>query len=71
MRHEVAAFGSADQATDRGLPFIEVLLGLWQIHDVVSSVLERNELAAVGEGDRVLEWSFPAGCFTRSDARAS
>jgi hypothetical protein len=48
-----------DQATDRGLPLLEVLLSVWQLHDVVSSVLESNELAAVGERDRIVETAGP------------
>ena len=43
MHYEIPAFRGADQATDRGLPFLEVLLGFWQLHDVVSSALESNE----------------------------
>ena len=39
MHREVATFGGADQATDRGLPFLKVLLSLRQFHDVVGSSL--------------------------------
>jgi hypothetical protein len=44
-----------EQGFDRSLPLLESLLGLRQFHDIVGSVLESNELATVGEGDRVLE----------------
>jgi hypothetical protein len=70
MHQEVATFGGADQATDRGLLLIEVLLSLRQLHDVVSRVFQRDELAAAWQRDGLVEWPFPAGCFTRCDARA-
>jgi hypothetical protein len=38
------------QATDRGLPFLEVLLGLREFLDVFGGVLERDELAIAGIG---------------------
>jgi hypothetical protein len=30
VHQEIAAFGGADQATDRGLPFLKILFSLWQ-----------------------------------------
>jgi hypothetical protein len=45
MHQEVAAFRGADQATDRGLPFLEILLGFGQLHDAGGGILERDELA--------------------------
>jgi hypothetical protein len=40
MHHEVAAFGSADQASNRGLPFLKLLLSLRQAGDVVAGRAE-------------------------------
>jgi hypothetical protein len=48
MHHEITAFRSADQATDRGPPLVEPLVGLWKPGDVIACVVESNELAAVG-----------------------
>jgi hypothetical protein len=45
MHQEVAAFSGGDQATDRGLPFIKILLGLRQFHDVVGSIAQSQQLA--------------------------
>ena len=63
--HEVAAFGCTDQATDRGLPFFDVLLSLWQLHDVNGGILKRNELAPAGQRYRIIKLSFPAAAFSR------
>ena len=55
MHQEIAALGGADQAADCGLPFLEILLGFRQLRDVTGRLLEGSELAAIGEGDRILE----------------
>jgi hypothetical protein len=60
MHQEVAALGGADQAGHRRLPFLEVLLGLWQFHDVSGGILERDELAAAGQRYRIIEGPLPA-----------
>ena len=65
-----AIFRRHDQRFGGRLPFIEVLFALRQLHDVSGGILERDELATAGQGNRVIEWPFPARCFTRSDARA-
>ena len=44
MPHEVR-LGGVDQATDRGLPFLEVLLGLRQFLDVIGSIAQSQQLA--------------------------
>jgi hypothetical protein len=41
MHQEVAAFCGADQATDCPLPFLEVLLSLWQACDLVAGFSKR------------------------------
>ena len=48
VHEQVAAFCGADQATDRGPPLVEPLVGLWTPGDVIACVVESNELAAVG-----------------------
>jgi hypothetical protein len=60
VHHEIAAFGSADQARNRGLPFFEALLTLRQLHYVVGGILERDEPAAAWQPDRVVELPLPA-----------
>jgi hypothetical protein len=37
---QVAAFGGADQATDRCLPFLDILLSLRQACDVVAGIAQ-------------------------------
>ena len=46
MHQKVAAFGGANQAAVRGLPFRKILLSLRQLHDVGGGILEGDELAA-------------------------
>jgi hypothetical protein len=60
VHQEIAALGGTDQAAGRGLPFLEVLLCLGQLHDVVGGILEGDELATVGQRYRVIELSRPA-----------
>jgi hypothetical protein len=55
VHHEVTTFCSADQTPDRGLPFLEILFGFRQFHDVVGSILERDELASIGQGNRIVK----------------
>jgi len=43
VHHEVAAFRGADQATDRSLPLVELLLGLRQACDVVGGSVQSHE----------------------------
>lgn len=56
---EVAAFSGADQATGRGLPFLEALLGLRQFHDVIGGVFEGEQLATAGKWNRIIEFARP------------
>ena len=39
----------------RGLPFLELLLGLWKLLDIFGSFFEGDERAAVGQGNRIIE----------------
>ena len=50
-----AMLGDQDQRLDRGLPCRRVVLGFRQLGDVVRGVAKRDELAATGQGDRVVE----------------
>ena len=45
VHHEIAAFRGANQATDGGLPFLKVLIGLRQFHDVVGGIAQSQQLA--------------------------
>jgi hypothetical protein len=58
----VGAPSSNDQhhSFDSGLPFVELLIGLRKHGDVAASVFKGDELAAIGQHDRVVERSFPA-----------
>jgi hypothetical protein len=60
MHHEVAALGGTDQAGDRGLPFLETLFSLRQLHDVTGGILKRDDLAIAGQRNRIVECPFPA-----------
>ena len=50
MHQEVAAFGGADQAGHRGLLFLEVLLSLWKLHDVIGSIAQSHQIEATSPG---------------------
>jgi hypothetical protein len=41
-----------------------------QLGDVGAGVLQRDELPSARQRYRMVEWPFPASCFTRRDARA-
>src|SRR6266567_6318710 len=49
-----------DQRFHRGLPFRRLVLGVRKLRDVVSGILQRDELAAAGQRNRFVERSFPA-----------
>ncbi len=66
MHQKVAAFGGADQAAGRGLPFLEILLSLRQLHDVAGGVLKRDELAAAGQRYRIVECARPVSHAART-----
>jgi hypothetical protein len=59
-----------DQGFHRCLPLSGRVLGFRELRDVIAGILQRDELAAAGQRDGLVEWPFPAGCFTRCDARA-
>jgi hypothetical protein len=60
MHQEVATFGGADQASDGGLPLVELLFGLRKSGDVVSGIFEGDELSTIGQRDRIVERSLPS-----------
>jgi hypothetical protein len=47
------------QRFHRGLPFRCVVLGLWQLGDVLCRIPERDELATAQQGDRIVESALP------------
>jgi hypothetical protein len=63
---QVAAFGGADQATDRCLPFLDILLSLGQACDVVAGIAQSNQLAPTRQQDRIIERAGPGGSGLRS-----
>jgi hypothetical protein len=60
MHHEVR-LGGVDQATDSGLPFLEVLLGLRQFLDVIGSIAQSQQLAPSSTGSARLRAKPTAG----------
>ena len=56
MHHRPAALGHHDQGFNRGLPLLEILLGLGELLDIV---LEGDELAATGQRNRIIEAARP------------
>ena len=48
-----------EQGFYRGLPFLEILLGLGKLLDIVRGVLERYELATTGQGNGIVEGAGP------------
>ena len=50
VHDEVAAFSGTDQTTNRGLPFLELLLSLRQARDVVAGIAQPHEVTATGMG---------------------
>jgi hypothetical protein len=66
MRQEVTAFCGADQATDRGLPFLAILLSLWQACDVVAGIAQSHQPARTRQRDRIIERASPGGRGLRS-----
>jgi len=47
------------QGFDRGLPLVEQLLGLGELLDLFRGVLQGNDLATVGQRDRVVKRALP------------
>jgi len=45
--------------SSRGLPLLEILLGLGKLLDIVRGVLEGDELAAAGQGNGIVEGARP------------
>jgi len=48
-------FDNQEQGFYRGLPLLEILLGLGKLLDIVRGVLEGDELAATGQGNGIVE----------------
>jgi hypothetical protein len=70
MHRRAATFGRHDQHLNGRLPLRVLLLGLRQRHDEVGGVLERDQLATVRQGDRVLECTAPARFSGRRRSRS-
>jgi hypothetical protein len=49
-----------EQRFDRGLPFLELLVGLRELLDIFGGVLESDKLAATRQRDGIVERTFPA-----------
>ena len=60
MHQRSPIFRRHDQHLGRRLSFLKLLLGLRQLHDVIGSVLECDELTATRQRNRIVEGSFPA-----------
>ena len=54
-----AEFDNQEQGFNRGLPLLEILLGLGKLLDIVRGVLEGDELAAAGQGNGIVEGARP------------
>jgi hypothetical protein len=48
------------QGLDRILPFLDLLFGLRQLLDISGGILEGDELATLGQRDRIVERPVPA-----------
>jgi hypothetical protein len=66
VHYEVAAFGGADRATDRCLPFLDILPSLRQGCDVVAGTAQSHPLAPARRQDRIIESAVPGGSGLRS-----
>jgi hypothetical protein len=51
----------ADQATDRRLPFLDILLSLRQACDVVGGIAQSRQFAPIRRQDRIIERAGPGG----------
>ena len=65
------AFGGADQATDRCLPFLDILLSPRQACDVVAGIAQSHQLAPTRQQDRIIQGIGPDGSRLRSGDRLS
>src|SRR5882762_8215169 len=59
MHHRPAALGHHEQGFYRGLPLLEILLGLGKLLDIVRGVLEGDDLATAEQGNGIVERPFP------------
>jgi|SRR5882724_130016 len=62
-RHHCRAveFDDQEQSFYRGLPFLEQLLGLGKLHDVVGGIAQSHDLAPTRQQDRIIEGTSPGG----------
>jgi hypothetical protein len=60
MHQRPSIFRSHDYGLCRRLPVWLALFGLGQLQDVIGDILERDELPAAGQRDRIFEGTFPA-----------
>jgi hypothetical protein len=63
MHQEVPALRGADQATDRGLPLVELLIGLRKLVDVNAGIQQGDELATARQRYRIVKRSFSSPLF--------
>ena len=54
-----AELDDEEQRFYRGLPLLEILLGLGKLLDIVRGVLEGDELATAGQGSGIVERARP------------
>jgi hypothetical protein len=66
MHHRPAALGRHDQGLDRGLPLLDIQLGLGKLHDVVGGIAQSHELAPNRQLDWIIERTGPGGSQLRS-----
>ena len=66
VHEQVAAFGGADQATDRCLPFLDILLSLRQACDVVAGIAQTHQLAPGSRIGSSKGWAQAAAGFDRA-----
>jgi len=60
VHQEVPAFRGTDQAVNGDLPFGLVLFGLWQLRDVVGSILQGDEGSSPRKRNRIFKRTGPA-----------
>jgi len=58
---QVAGFGGVDQATDRHLPFLDILLSLRQACDVVAGIAQSHQLTPTRRQDKIVKGRAPGG----------
>jgi hypothetical protein len=59
-RGAAVAFGDEDQDFNGSLPLLDLLFGLGQLLDISGGILEGDELATLGQRDRIVEAPLPS-----------